>query len=159
MGIELIGIEPLGVEPQGAEPMGVEPLGVEPFQPADHFRSERQLLQRLGLASWSAVAALEDGQLRRLAASGEASEQRLRRLRGQARLIEEVGLTSAEASLLLHAGVPGRQALAEARPEQLLRQLGRFRRQLLGRAATSLDLATVQTWIRRARQASGRSPN
>jgi hypothetical protein len=83
----------------------------------------------------------------------------LRRLRGQARLIEEVGLNSAQASLLLYAGIPSRAALAEAQPEILLRQLGRFQRQLLGRDAAPLDLATVLGWIRRARNGPGRSLN
>lgn len=131
----------------------------EPFRPAAHFRQEQRLLERCGLASWPALASLADADLRRLAADGQASEQRLRRLRGQARLIEEVGLTPAQASLLLYAGIPSGAALAEAHPETLLRQLGRFQRQLLGREASPLDLATVLGWIRRARAAPGRSPN
>lgn len=131
----------------------------EPFTPAAHFRLERRQLERCGLASWRDLAALEDADLRRLAADGQASEQRLRRLRGQARLIEEVGLTPAQASLLLYAGIPDRNALAEVQPDILLRQLGRFQRQLLGREAERLDLAQVLGWIRRARSGSGRSPN
>lgn len=131
----------------------------EPFRPAGHFRHEQRQLERRGLASWAALAALDDPALRQLAADGQASEQRLRRLRGQARLIEEVGLTPAQASLLLYAGIPSRAALAEAQPENLLRQLGRFQRQLLGRDAVALDLATVLGWIRRARSGPGRSPN
>jgi len=70
-----------------------------------------------------------------------------------------VGLTPAQASLLLYAGIPSRAALAEAQPDLLLRQLGRFQRQLLGRAATPLDQATLLGWIRRARAGPGRSPN
>ncbi len=131
----------------------------EPFRPAAHFRPELRQLERHGLASWSALAALSDADLRRLAADGQASEQRLRRLRGQAHLIEQVGLTPAQASLLLYAGIPSRAALAEAQPDILLRQLGRFQRQLLGRDASPLDLATVHGWIRSARGGPGRSPN
>ena len=131
----------------------------EAFRPPAHFRHEQQQLERRGLASWAALAALADADLRTLAAEGQASEQRLRRLRGQARLIEEVGVTPAQASLLLYAGIPDRAALAEARPETLLRQLGRFQRQLLGREARALDLPLVLAWIRRARGGAGRSPN
>ena len=134
-------------------------MSPQPFRPAAHFRQEQRQLERRGLASWAAVAALRDCELRDLAASGEASESRLPRLRGQARLIEEVGLTTGEAALLLYGGVPTPQALAEARPEQLLRQLGRFQRQLLGRDATRLELAEVQAWILRARSRPGRSSN
>ncbi|MFM7314686.1 MAG: DUF4332 domain-containing protein [Cyanobium sp.] len=129
------------------------------FRPAAHFRAEQKRLAREGISSWSAVAALDDGALRRLAASGEASEARLKRLRGQARLIEQVGLSAEEAALLLHSGVPDRDALADARPEQLLRQLGRFQRRFLGPDASPLDLARALDWIRRARRATGRSPN
>ena len=67
----------------------------EAFRPPAHFRHEQQELERRGLASWAALAALADADLRRLAAEGRASEQRLRRLRGQARLIQEVGVTPA----------------------------------------------------------------
>ena len=134
-------------------------MTTEPFQPAAHFRLELRQLERRGLASWAALAALEDGDLRQLAADGQASEQRLRRLRGQARLIEEVGLSPAQASLLLYAGIPDRAALAAAQPDALLRQLGRFQRQLLGRQAAALDLAQVLGWIRSARGGPGRSPN
>ena len=134
-------------------------MSEEPFRPAAHFRQEQRQLERSGLASWPALASLADADLRRLAADGQASEQRLRRLRGQARLIEEVGVTAGEAALLLHAGIPSRAALAVAQPETLLRQLGRFQRQLLGREAAPLDLPLVLGWIRRARGAPGRSPN
>lgn len=134
-------------------------MSSEPFRPAAHFRLEQRQLDSQGLGSWAALAALGDDDLRRLAAGGQASEQRLRRLRGQARLIERVGLTAAEAALLLYAGIPDPAALAEARPELLLRQLGRFQRQLLGRDARPLDLATVLGWIRRAGGGPGRSPN
>lgn len=131
----------------------------EAFRPPAHFRHEQRELERHGLASWAALAALADADLRRLAAEGQASEQRLRRLRGQARLIEEVGVTPAQAALMLYAGIPDRAALAEAQPETLLRQLGRFQRQLLGRDAPPLDLSLVLGWIRRARGGPGRSPN
>lgn len=134
-------------------------MSAEPFRPAAHFQREQRQLERHGLASWAALAALADDRLRQLAGDGQASEQRLRLLRGQARLIEEVGLTPPQAALLLHAGIPSRAALAEAQPENLLRQLGRFQRQLLGRAAAPLDLTTVLSWIRRARVGPGRSPN
>lgn len=134
-------------------------MSEQPFRPAGHFRLEQRQLERRGLASWSALAALADADLRRLAADGQASEQRLRRLRGQARLIDAVGLTPAQASLLLHAGIPDRAALAEAQPDTLLRQLGRFQRQLLGREAPPLDLPLVLGWIRRARGGPGRSLN
>lgn len=131
----------------------------EGFRPAAHFAAERRVLEREGLASWPAVAALGDGDLRRLAGDGLASEARLRRLRGQARLVQEVGVSAAEAALLLHGGIPSRQALAEADPERLLRQLGRFQRQVLGRQAPALEQRQVREWIRRARTPASRSPN
>lgn len=134
-------------------------MSEEPFRPAAHFRLEQRQLQRHGLASWTSLAALSDAELRGLAADGQASEQRLRRLRGQARLMEEVGLTASQAALLLYAGIPSRAALAEAQPEALLRQVGRLQRQLLGRQAVALDLALVLGWIRRARGGPGRSLN
>jgi hypothetical protein len=134
-------------------------MSLEPFRPAAHFRSEQRQLERDGLASWEALAALADSDLRRIAAAGQVSEMRLRHLRGQAQLMQDVGLTAPEAALLLRAGIPSGAALAEALPEQLLRQLGRFQRQLLGRDAPALDLTTVRRWILQAGAAAGRSPN
>ena len=84
----------------------------DPFQPALHFRAEVRALQRQGLANWNAVAALSDGDLRALARSGEASEARLRRLRGQARLMLAVGVNAAEAALSGHERIfPARTLL------------------------------------------------
>jgi hypothetical protein len=124
-----------------------------------HFRAEALRLQQAGLDDWSALAGLSDGQLRELAASGSASEQRLRRLRGQATLVVELGLAPAEAALLLHGGIASGQALAEATPERLLLQLGRLERSLLGHGGGHIDRATVQAWIQRARRLTGRSGN
>lgn len=124
-----------------------------------HFRSEALRLQEAGLDDWAALAGLSDGQLRALAASGSASEQRLRRLRGQARLVVELALAPAEAALLLHGGIASGQALAEATPERLLLQLGRLERSLLGHGGHRIDRATVLGWIQRARRATGRSGN
>jgi hypothetical protein len=120
---------------------------------------EQQRLRRAGIESWDALAELDDAQLRQLAASGEASEARLIRLRGQARLVSAVGLAPAEAALLLHGGVASPAGLAAADPQQLLLQLGRLQRRLTGGAVPPVDLPLVLTWIRRARQASSRSPN
>ena len=44
----------------------------------DYIRTQN--LERGGITSWAGLAALEEADLRRLAASGEASEARLRRL-------------------------------------------------------------------------------
>ena len=134
-------------------------MSTEPFHPPSHFLAEQRQLAASGLASWAALSALGDGDLRRLAASGRASEPRLRRLRQQARLMAEAGLSAADAALLLHAGVPSREALAEADPGVLLRQLQRLHRQLLGRAAPAIEQARVVTWIQRARRGPGRSGN
>lgn len=124
-----------------------------------HFKSEGLRLKAAGLDSWGDLAALDDHQLRELAASGSASEQRLRRLRGQARLVVELALAPAEAALLLHGGIATGQALAEATPERLLVQLGRLERGLLGQGTSGLDRATVQEWILRARRVTSRSGN
>jgi predicted RecB family nuclease len=124
-----------------------------------HFDREGAALQRSGIRSWDGLAALDDPQLRRMAAAGDASEARLLRLRAQARLMLEVGLEPADASLLLHAGVASREALAESDAHRLLRQVGRFQRQLAGGSLPGLDLATVRGWIAAARQPSGRSAN
>ena len=130
-----------------------------PFQPAAHMRREQQRLRRAGIESWEALAGLDDAQLRQLAASGEASEAKLIRLRGQARLVSAVELAPAEAALLLHGGIASPAGLAAADPQQLLLQLGRLQRRLTGAAVPPVDLAQVLGWIRRARQVSGRSPN
>ncbi|MCP9915408.1 DUF4332 domain-containing protein [Cyanobium sp. ATX 6F1] len=124
-----------------------------------HFRAEVLRLQADGLDDWASLAGLSDGQLRALAASGAASEQRLRRLRGQARLVVELELAPAEAALLLHGGIASGQALAEATPERLLLQLGRLERSLLGPGVNRIDQATVQGWIQRARRVTGRPGN
>jgi len=131
----------------------------EPFRPPSHFQAEQRQLAASGLDSWPALSALSDGDLRRLAASGRASEARLRRLRQQARLMLDAGLGASDAALLLHAGVPSREALAEADPGVLLRQLQRLHRQLLGRAAPAIEQAAVACWIQRARRGPGRSGN
>jgi hypothetical protein len=123
------------------------------------MRREQQRLRRDGIESWDAVAALDDRDLRQLAASGEASEAKLIRLRGQARLVSAVGLAPEEAALLLHGGIASPAGLASADPQQLLLQLGRLQRRLTGAAVPPVDLPLVLDWIRRARQASSRSPN
>lgn len=76
-----------------------------PFRPAAHLRREEQRLRQAGIDSWDGLADLDDARLRDLAASGEASEARLIRLRGQARLVSAVGLAPEEAALLLHGGI------------------------------------------------------
>lgn len=121
-----------------------------------HFRQELNRLGRAGIRSWAALACLDDQALRRLAMAGDASEQRLNRLRGQARLVVEVGLAPADAALLLHAGIATRRGLAEADPQRLLVQVGRLRRQLAGQALAPMDLAEVKNWILLARGASSR---
>jgi hypothetical protein len=124
-----------------------------------HFRREQQQLEAHGIRSWSALALIDDQQLRQLGRSGGASESRLIKLRGQARLVVEVGLEPAEAALLLYAGIADRIGLANADPHQLHRAMGRLQRSLTGMAAPLLDLTTLHSWIQRARRASGRSPN
>ncbi len=130
-----------------------------PFLPAPHLRREEQRLRREGIDSWHELAGLDDARLRDLAASGEASEARLIRLRGQARLVSAVGLAPEEAALLLHGGIASPAGLAAADPQLLLVQLGRLQRRLTGSTVPPVDLPQVLAWIRRARQASGRSPN
>jgi predicted RecB family nuclease len=120
---------------------------------------EQQRLRQAGIESWAALAELDDRRLRELAASGEASEARLIRLRGQARLMTQVGLAPEEAALLLHGGIASAAGLADADPQRLLLQLGRLQRRLTGTAVPPLELHRVLAWIRRARQSSGRSPN
>jgi hypothetical protein len=139
-----------------SEPNGSAPA---PFRPPAHMRREQARLRQDGIESWQALAQLDDGQLRQLASSGEASEARLIRLRGQARLVTQVGLEPDEAALLLHAGIAGTAGLAESDPERLLVQLGRLQRRLTGAAVPPVTLPRALEWIRRARRASGRSPN
>ncbi len=129
-----------------------------------HFRAEAVVLEQAGIDSWAALARQSDGQLRRWAGGGRASEQRLIKLRGQAQLVVEVGLQPEEAALLLYAGIASRRGLAEASPQQLLTQLGRLERSLLGMAPPRVDPATLRRWIRRAQAGPGpsgpsRSPN
>jgi hypothetical protein len=117
------------------------------------------VLQAAAIETWPDLAALTDGDLRRLASSGRASEQRLIKLRGQARLVVQVGLEPEEAALLLYAGIATTQGLAEASHHQLLVQLGRLERSLTGMAPPRVDGITLQRWIRQARQAAARPPN
>jgi hypothetical protein len=117
-----------------------------------HFQREQRQLERAGIASWTQLARVDDGHLRRLGRSGGASEARLIKLRGQARLVVEVGLEPAEAALLLYAGIANRAGLANADPHRLLVQMGRLQRSLTGMAAPLLDLTTLQSWIRRAQR-------
>ena len=129
------------------------------FRLPPHFSREAARLQAHGIGDWAALAALDDHILRQLARSGGASEARLIKLRGQARLVIEVGVSPPDAALLLYAGIANRQGLAQADPDRLQLQLGRFQRQLLGRAAVAIDPAQVRRWIRQARGPSSRSPN
>jgi hypothetical protein len=126
---------------------------------ASHFKAEAAVLQAAAIEAWPALAALSDADLRRLASSGRASEQRLIKLRGQARLVVQVGLEPEEAALLLYAGIASTQGLAEASHHQLLVQLGRLERSLTGMAPPRVDGVTLQRWIRQARQAAARPPN
>ncbi len=124
-----------------------------------HFQREAARLNQAGITSWKQLAGLGDPVLRTLGRAGGASEARLLRLRSQARLMVEVDLSAAEASLLLHAGIATTAGLARADPGQLERQVMRLQHRLLGRAATPIATTTLRTWIRRARDASGRSLN
>ena len=133
---------------------GGEPgFGVVPHQ----FRSEVRVLRAAGIGDWGGLAQLEDARLRQLAAPGQASEARLKRLRAQARLIGDLQLRPEEASLLLHAGIPGAAALGGADPQRLLNQVHRLQRRLTGPSVPLLAMATLRLWIGRA-QAS-RSQN
>lgn len=128
-------------------------FGVVPHQ----FRLEVKLLAAAGIGDWPALARVEDAPLRRLAASGLASEARLRRLRAQARLLEDLELTPQEASLLLHAGIPASEALLVADPQRLLNQVHRLQRRLTGPAVPLLPMETLRLWIRRARASRSRN--
>ena len=134
-------------------------MSAHPFQLAAAYRKESDLLERAGIGSWEALAALEGDHLRRLASASPGSEARLIRLRGQARLVVTVEVAPAEAALLLHAGVGDARALAEANPEDLRRQVGRLQRRLTGSAVPPPSLATLRTWILQARASTGRSQN
>ncbi len=137
-------------KPTSAEGPG---FGVVPHQ----FRHEVKLLAAAGIGDWPALARVEDAPLRRLAASGLASEARLRRLRAQARLLEDLELTPQEASLLLHAGIPASEALLVADPQRLLNQVHRLQRRLTGPAVPLLPMETLRLWIRRARASRSRN--
>ena len=134
-------------------------MSPHPFALPGSYRKERELLERAGINSWEAIAALDADQLRRLASASPGSEARLIRLRGQAQLVVAVDLPPGEAALLLHAGVGDASCLAEANPEDLRRQVGRLQRRLTGSTVPPPSLATLQTWILRARTSTGRSRN
>ena len=121
-----------------------------------HFHREQRQLEAAQITSWQQLAELDDQALRSLGRSGGASELRLGKLRAQARLVVEVGLEPAEAALLLYAGIASCTGLAQAQPQQLLVQMGRLQRSLTGMAAPLLDLATLNSWIRRAQQCNSR---
>ncbi len=129
------------------------------FRLPSHFSREAAQLLAHGLDNWPALAELDDASLRQLARGGGASEARLIKLRGQARLVIDVGVSPADAALLLYSGIANRQGLAQADPDRLLLQLGRFQRQLMGRAAVAIEPAVVRRWIRQARGPAGRPPN
>ncbi len=121
-----------------------------------HFHREQRQLEAAQISSWQQLAELDDQALRSLGRSGGASELRLGKLRAQARLVVDVGLEPAEAALLLYAGIANCTGLAQAQPQQLLVQMGRLQRSLTGMAAPLLDLATLNSWIRRAQQCNSR---
>ena len=130
-----------------------------PYPLPRHFAREQAVLQADGVTSWAQLAALSDGDLRRLASRGGALERQLRKLRGQAQLVADLGLEPAEAALLLYAGIANGRGLAQASPQQLLTQLGRLERSLTGMAPPRIDASWVRRWILRAqeqqRQAGG----
>ena len=134
-------------------------MGGPPFNPAGSYRREVDLLEKAGVSSWEAVAALPSEEIRRIASSSPGSEARLIRLRGQARLVVGIDLSPAHAALLLHAGVADPAGLAMANPETLERQVGRLQRRLTGTAVPPPDLATLRGWILRTRARVGRSRN
>ncbi len=133
---------------------GGEPgFGAVPHQ----FRSEVTVLRAAGIGDWGGLAQLEDSRLRQLAAPGQASEARLKRLRAQARLIGDLHLRPEEASLLLHAGIPGAAALGGADPQRLLNQVHRLQRRLTGSSVPLLAMATLLLWIGRAQASRSRN--
>lgn len=133
---------------------GGEPgFGAVPHQ----FRAEVKVLRAAGIGDWGGLAQLEDPRLRQLAAPGQASEARLKRLRAQARLIGDLQLRPEEASLLLHAGIPGSAALGGADPQRLLNQVHRLQRRLTGPSVPLLTMATLRLWIGRAQASRSRN--
>jgi len=133
---------------------GGEPgFGAVPHQ----FRAEVKVLRAAGIGDWGGLAQLEDTRLRQLAAPGQASEARLKRLRAQARLIGDLQLRPEEASLLLHAGIPGSAALGGADPQRLLNQVHRLQRRLTGPSVPLLAMATLRLWIGRAQASRSRN--
>jgi hypothetical protein len=110
-----------------------------------------------GIGDWGGLAQLDDARLRQLAAPGQASEARLKRLRAQARLIGDLQLRPEEASLLLHAGIPGSAALGGADPQRLLNQVHRLQRRLTGPSVPLLAMATLRLWIGRAQTSRSRN--
>lgn len=128
-------------------------FGVVPHQ----FRAEVKVLMAAGIGDWGALVQLEDAPLRQLAAPGQASEARLRRLRAQARLMGDLQLRPEEASLLLHAGIPGAAALGGADPQRLLNQVHRLQRRLTGPSVPLLTMATLRLWIGRAQASRSRN--
>ena len=133
--------------------------GAWEFRLPAHFSREAARLQSQGIDDWLSLAHLDDASLRQLARGGGASEARLIKLRGQARLVIDVGVSPPEAALLLYSGIASRQGLAQADPDRLLVLVGRFQRQLLGRAAVPIEAALVRRWIRQARDNASRPPN
>jgi len=133
---------------------GGEPgFGAVPHQ----FRAEVKVLRAAGIGDWGGLAQLEDARLRQLAAPGQASEARLKRLRAQARLIGDLQLRPEEASLLLHAGIPGSAALGGADPQRLLNHVHRLQRRLTGPSVPLLAMATLRLWIGRAQASRSRN--
>ena len=143
----------------GPDGPALTPEGAWEFRLPAHFSREAARLQSQGIDDWLSLANLDDASLRQLARGGGASEARLIKLRGQARLVIDVGVSPADAALLLYSGIASRQGLAQADPDRLLVQVGRFQRQLLGRAAVPIEAGLVRRWIRQARGPSSRSPN
>ena len=88
-----------------------------PYPLPRHFAREQAVLQADGVTRWAQLAALSDGDLRRLASRGGALERQLRKLRGQAQLVADLGLEPAEAALLLYAGIANCRGLAQASPQ------------------------------------------
>jgi hypothetical protein len=115
------------------------------------------VLRAAGIGDWGGLAQLEDARLRKLAAPGQASEARLKRLRAQARLIGDLQLRPEEASLLLHAGIPGAAALGGGDPQRLLNQVHRLQRRLTGPSVPLLAMATLRLWIGRAQASRSRN--